>query len=405
MTFPDFDPTEIERADVYKAGNLAAHLTRTGSSVEFAYTPDWVTNRREPVATSLPLSLQPVLSAGGAVPAYFAGLLPEGRRLSALQRSVKTSADDELSLLLAVGSDPVGDVQLVPEGADPIRADAQVEVSSFAEVSFPEVLGEFNIVVDRVALAGVQDKVSLAMPSVPVTGAGRGYILKLNPPEYRHIVENENFFLERARRSRITAASARLVHDRTGQSGLLVTRFDRATGPDGSIRAFGVEDGCQVLGLHPEAKYRKTAEEVLGALVRVCAAPLPAALEFVRQAAFAYVTGNGDAHAKNFSVLSDAAGRWGPAPAYDLPSSQPYGDNTLALTVAGKRDGNIVGRRFVELGLSLGLNERAARRAVLETAAAVDAWIDEVKELPFDPGVVKKLKRVIARRQALLNDV
>ena len=32
----------------------------------------------------------------------FAGLLPEGRRLGALRRAVKTSADDDLTLLLAV---------------------------------------------------------------------------------------------------------------------------------------------------------------------------------------------------------------------------------------------------------------------------------------------------------------
>ena len=43
-------------------------------------------------------------------------LLPEGRRLGALRRAVKTSADDELSLLLAVGADAIGDVQVVPSG-------------------------------------------------------------------------------------------------------------------------------------------------------------------------------------------------------------------------------------------------------------------------------------------------
>jgi len=39
-------------------------------------------------------------SPAGALPSYFSGLLPEGRRLGALRRAVKTSADDELSLLL-----------------------------------------------------------------------------------------------------------------------------------------------------------------------------------------------------------------------------------------------------------------------------------------------------------------
>ncbi len=393
-TEPGFDPTTVDRAAVHKGGQLAAHLTRTAAGVEFAYTDDWVAAGGRAVATTLPVTTSPVLSVGGAVPAFFAGLLPEGRRLTALRRSVKTSADDELSLLLAVGSDPVGDVQVVPEGVPPERASARLETSDFGQVSFAELLATYDVDIDRVAIAGVQDKFSLAMLSVPVIGGGSSYFLKLDPPEYPHLVADEAFFLARSARSRIVTAQARVVTDRDGREGLVVTRFDRSH-RDGRVTAYAVEDGCQVLGLHPEAKYRLSTEEVLGALVRVCAAPRPAALEFLRQVVFAYLTGNGDAHAKNFSVLADDAGRWRPAPAYDLPSSYPYGDATMALRVDGDRDGNLTGRRFVALGSALGLPERAARRALTETTAAVDEWIDEVDELPFDVGVVRKLKRVV----------
>jgi serine/threonine-protein kinase HipA len=398
-----FDPTQVARADVYKDGDLAAHLTRTDDGVEFSYTSAWVDNGGRPIASTLPVSAQAMLSVGGAAPAFFAGLLPEGRRLSALRRSVKTSPDDELSLLLAVGSDPIGDVQVVPAGAPPERATARLEVSSFADVLFADLLAENDIVIDQVGIPGVQDKASLAMVNLPVAAAGQSYLLKLNPPEYPHLVENEAFFLARATRSRVRAAQGRIVYDRDEVPGLVVTRFDRYR-ERGVVRALAVEDGCQVLGLHPEAKYRKSTEEVLGALVRACTAPLPAALEFLRQAVFAYVTGNGDAHAKNFSILADRSGRWAPSPAYDLPSSHPYGDNTLALRVAGKNDGNITGARYVELGRTFGLTDRAARRAVRETADAVEGWIDEVDELPFDIGVRRKLKRVIVRRRGLLLD-
>jgi serine/threonine-protein kinase HipA len=400
-TEPGPEPTDVTTASVHKGGALAARLTRTPGGVEFAYTDDWVAAGGPPVATTLPVTTEPVLSVGGAVPAFFAGLLPEGRRLTALRRSVKTSADDELSLLLAVGSDPVGDVQVVPEGTPPTRASARITASDFGEVSFAELLASYDVDIDRVAIAGVQDKFSLAMLSVPVIGSDRSYILKLDPPEYPHLVANEAFFLARSARSRIVTVDARVVSDRDGRDGLVVTRFDRAH-RDGRVAAYAVEDGCQVLGLHPEAKYRLSTEEVLGALVRVCAAPRPAALEFLRQAVFAYLTGNGDAHAKNFSVLADDAGRWRPAPAYDLPSSAPYGDATMALRVDGRRDGNLTGRRFLALGNALGLPERAARRALTETVAAVDGWVDEVDELPFDQGVLRKLKRVIRHRRRQL---
>lgn len=76
----------------------------------------------------------------------------------------------------------------------------------------------------------------------------------------------------------------------------------------------------------------------------------------------------------------------------------------MALRVDGRNDGNITGSRYLNLGVYLGLTERAARRAVRETAEAVHGWITELPELPFDAGVVKKLERVIRRRQGLLLD-
>jgi serine/threonine-protein kinase HipA len=393
-------PTEIMRADVHKAGRLAAHLTRTHDGVEFAYVADWVRNDGPPVATTLPVGTDIVRTTGGAVPAFFAGLLPEGRRLSALRRAVKTSADDDLSLLLAVGSDPVGDVQVVPEGAPPTRAGAYI-TEELGQVRFADVLASLDIAVDRAALAGVQDKASLAMINLPVATGGSSAILKLDPPEYPHLVENEAFFLSASRRSRIATVTGTVVTDADGRAGLVVRRFDRRPMAGGLV-ALAVEDGCQVRGRYPAAKYLGGLEETLGALAAVCAAPRPAALELLRQAVFAYLSGNGDAHAKNFSVLADDQGRFAPAPAYDLPSSCPYGDTTLALSVDGRRDGNLTGARFLSLGRSLGLPERAARRAVQETAQAADGWIDEVAGLPFDSRITRKLRRVIQHRQRLL---
>jgi serine/threonine-protein kinase HipA len=167
--------------------------------VEFAYIRSWVANGGRPVATTLPVSEQPVISPGGAVPAFFAGLLPEGRRLSALRRSVKTSADDELTLLLAVGADPVGDVQIVPTGTMPSEA-AAIEVRrDFGDIRFAELLADSGIV-DPAGIAGVQEKVSARMLALPVRRAHERYILKLEPPEYPHLIEIEHAFLTLARR-------------------------------------------------------------------------------------------------------------------------------------------------------------------------------------------------------------
>jgi serine/threonine-protein kinase HipA len=393
--------TQVDVADVLKAGRLAARLERTPTGVQFRYTDPWIGEGGAPVSSTLPVTPEPVVTTGGAVPAYFAGLLPEGRRLSALRRGVKTSADDELTLVMAVGADAIGDVQVVPAGRPPAQVEPRLEVTDFGSVRFRELLDELEIRVDRVGLPGVQDKASLAMLNLPVAAAHDRFLLKLNPPEYRHVVENEAFFLAAARSSGLETVDAQLVRDVDGEAGLVVRRFDRVTS-HGTVESLAVEDGCQALGLHPEGKYRVTTETVLARLCSLCEAPLPAARTFLAQMVFAYVSGNGDAHAKNFSVLQDRTGRWAPAPAYDVPSSQPYGDNTLALSVDGRRDGNIPRSSWVALGVHLGLPERAAERTVDRVATAVDRWVDGLDRLPFDPGRITKLAKVVRSRQQKL---
>ncbi|WP_441903408.1 type II toxin-antitoxin system HipA family toxin, partial [Microbacterium sp.] len=353
---------DVVRADVYKAGALAAVLERTERGVELRYTDEWVRARGRAIASTLPVTSEPVVSTGGAVPAFFAGLLPEGRRLSALRRAVKTSSDDELGLLVAVGSDPVGDVQVVAAGARLERASARVETdgSDFGRVSFADLMRSYDIEIDRRALAGVQDKVSLTMLSLPVRAASGEFILKLNPPEYANIVANEAYFLGAAKLARVQAVRAELVTDAEGAQGLAVQRFDRIVSRAGA-QALAVEDGCQVLGLHPEAKYRVSTEDLITALARICAAPAPAALELYRQIVFAYAMGNGDAHAKNFSVVDTGAG-YRPSPAYDIPCTLIYGDSTMALRVDERRDGNISRSRFLALAAAVGIREPAAVR-------------------------------------------
>ena len=62
---------------------------------------------------------------------------------------------------------------------------------------------------------------------------------------------------------------------------------------------------------------------MVDALASVCRAWSVAALAVLRQIAFAYLSCNGDAHAKNFSVRRLADGEWRVTPAYDVPSSRP----------------------------------------------------------------------------------
>ncbi|UZX05032.1 type II toxin-antitoxin system HipA family toxin [Arthrobacter sp. CDRTa11] len=371
-------------ADICKAGVLAARLERHDGGTRFSYLPAYLAGGGPAVATSLPLTAQPVLSAAGAAPPYFTGLLPEGRRLNALRRSVKTSIDDDLSLLIATGANPVGDVQIVGHG-EPLDPDEHaVELDTRQPVDFDELLGDPDLI-DPVALAGVQDKLSAGMISLPVASAGKRFILKLNAPEFPHVVENELVMFRYAARLRIPLSRVRLIRDVAGRPGLLVERFDRvpaagaapaARGPD--VQRLAVEDGAQVLRLYPADKYNVGYGQVAHALADHCSAPLPALRNLALQAAFAWLTGNGDLHAKNVSMVQHPEGEWTIAPVYDIPSTVVYGDKTLALTLGGKRTG-ISRRHFLGWATELGLTERAAAHVLTLALTASGPLIPDLE--------------------------
>ncbi len=376
----------VEHARVWKGEVEAAVLERTATGVRFRYLDGY---DGPAVATTLPRE-QDEVTLGGAVPPFFAGLLPEGRRLTALRTAAKTSADDELTLLLAVGHDPVGDVRVLPpDGSVPPEDAPHADPLDF-EALFARVTNRDPA--DRVGLPGVQDKVSGRMIALPVQWRGTPAILKLEPPEFPGVVENEAFFYRAARASGLATAEVEVLRDADGRPGLLVQRFDRE-----SSKRLPQEDGCQVAGRYPADKYRLSTEQVFAALCDVTDAPLVAARDLIRQLAFAYLSCNGDAHAKNFSVLQ-RGGEWRVSPAYDLPCTQVYGDFTMALSVDG-RDREDIGRKhFVALGAALGVPAKAVVRVVDAVLAAVPTWEARLDELPFDQRRVHKLRRAVRWR-------
>ena len=406
-------------ADVYKGGVLAARLERHEGGTRFTYLPAYLAAGGPPVATTLPLSPHPVDTGAGAVPAFFTGLLPEGRRLASLRRAVKTSADDELGLLMAAGSDPVGDVQIVPHG-EPLPADGEasgpdhaVELDPRRPPDFAALIDDPTLV-DPKALAGVQDKVSAGMISLPAAQAGRRYILKLNAPEFPHVVENEYLMYRFAARLRVPVSAVQLVHDVAGRAGLLVERFDRPVrqAAPGAVR-LAVEDGSQLLGLYPADKYSVSYEELCRAVAGRCAAPLPALRNLALQGAFAWLTGNGDLHAKNVSLVRTAPeaageppGEWRVAPVYDIPSTVPYGDKSLALALGGKRTG-ISRRHFLGWAVELGLPARAADgvlAAALRASAPLVAALgtDDGGPSPFAAAQTRAWVKELRHRQRLM---
>ncbi|MCU1640149.1 MAG: HipA-like protein [Nocardia sp.] len=401
----------VDEADVYKADRIAGQLRRERDDVTFTYAEPYLADPTAPaVAFTLPKQASAFRSTGGSVPAFFAGLLPEGLRLTAITRAARTSEDDHFSILLAVGTDTIGDVQVVPAGTvphaplplfgktDPASADF---TALFARATSTDVDD-----LDRTALPGVQVKVSAQMISTPVSTAGGPAILKLNPPEYPLLVENENFFLNMASACGIRVPRHQLATDRNGRTALFIDRFDRVV-EHRRIRRLAQEDACQVLGRYPAAKYRITLQEAIiglaDAVTEGRGSQRLTILQMLEIAAFSYLIGNGDLHGKNLSIQQNADGIWEATPAYDLLSTQPYlsWNDPMALQLYG-RDAKLVRRWWTEAATRLGIPDRAINRSLTRIVDATDPWIDRVAEIGFDDKTTRHLARMIAERREQL---
>jgi len=409
MTNPDkLALREITQADVYIGNNLAARLTREpGDVIQFDYLDDAYPTagpiREASVSWSLLRSGEyPVTTTGGAVPAFFAGLLPEGVRLGVVTSSTKTSADDHLTLLLAIGADTVGNVRVVPAGGDPVATQPMFDPSrdtDFAHV-FTRLTGSVDS--DPVGLAGVQPKVSASMLSAPTLTRTGPAILKLSPAQYPLLVENEHFFMTMASDCGLRVADTSLIYDSKGRSALLVKRFDR----NGRTR-IAQEDACQVANLYPASKYRIKTESALTELAETCArgggSRTAALAELLKTVAFSWLIGNGDLHGKNMSVYNPD-GVWQPTPAYDLLCTQPYTGwkDPMALSLYGRAN-RLTRANFMDAGERLGLRPRATARMLDALVDSARPWPDRCDEIGFDDRQTDLLAEMLRTRLGSLN--
>ncbi len=385
----------MTHAYVFVSGTLAATLTKTNGGTEFSYLPEYT---GQPVATTLPLDAPPLFLSGGALPPFFTGLLPESRRLSALKRHLKASTDDEFTLLLGVGAAPVGNIQIsatkTPEPTPP------PVFSMGSEINFSLALEQSHIP-DPFAIAGVQDKASARTIAIPVGTTDTDAILKLSPPEYPQLVENEYTCIETirpySRHLRHELVQVELVHDVTGRAGLLVHRFDSFRG-----NRIPVEDAAQILGIYPADKYHVSYEEIAVGMAKVSATPIVTLRSVALQVALAWLSGNGDLHAKNFSLYDKGTG-FEPTPIYDIPATLVYGDNDLALPIGGKRTG-LSRKRFIAFGKDIGLPEMISHQVADAALKATEHLAAQLLEkLSLTPRQRRDIPQVLySRRKAFV---
>ncbi len=287
----------------------------------FRYDDAWLANA-EACALSRQLPLQSEAFEGQRVSVFFGGLLPEADARDQIARNLGISANNDFAMLERIGGECAGAVALVPEemeGRTP--SDRGVRWLSEGEVieimdrlpHRPLLAGEQGL---RLSLAGAQVKLPVVIDTtsggatrlaLPLGDTPSTHIIKPEPLRFPGLAENEAWCMALARRIGLDAAEA--WAERIGNVPCLISkRYDRVQGASGEIvRRLHQEDFCQALGYPSSRKYQQEG----GPSLRECfqmirdwsTTPVLDIRHMLDAVIFAAVTGNADAHGKNYSLI------------------------------------------------------------------------------------------------------
>lgn len=243
-----------------------------------------------------------------------------------------------------------------------------------------------------ISVSGAQQKMSLVVQEGILRYAEPGeqgtHILKPHPQRFalsRDIPANEEFCMRICRSVfRLPTAASALCFFQDGVPAYLTRRFDVL--PDAG--KLHMEDLASLSGLlvhgSSNAKYQGSYEELAAVIASCSSSPLLDLRLFFRMVLVNYLLCNGDAHAKNFSMLEDADGAWRLAPVYDVMNTRVHvSDADFAMEnglFKDKREASRGGLRpfFLSWGETIGLNARITSREMDTILACYPSLINEL---------------------------
>ncbi len=329
--------------DVYIAGKLSGVLESGRNGIAYTYAD----------ASSCPLSpslevREESWNARKVLP-FFSNLLPDGWERGLLAEALHIREGQTLPLLRAVCRDAAGAVTILPHGGSYLE---DAEYSALTEEIIAEKIrrrDEESFLIWKgsanVTIPGAQSKMCFFRDN------GNWYLPQENSPTntivkpHGEYAENEVIVTKLASLCHFSVPEIELVSF-DGEKAVASSRYDRKDG----IRLHQV-DMCQTAGILPGNKYEcdggPGVRDVSDMIARYSSSPGEDLREFRRMLVFNFLSGNADAHAKNFSLLySEDMSSIRLAPFYDLLSTAvyPHFDRNLSMKIGKRRNMDIISR-------------------------------------------------------------
>ena len=331
---------------------------------------------------------------------FFSNLLPEETMRHYLAERAGVNPAREFFLLWVLGQDLAGAITVEPADGEALPPNVQQDIDDEMKIDVPM----------RFSLAGVQLKFSAVQQAnggltIPATGKGGSWIVKLPSSRFDAVPENEYSMMELARLLGMDVPETQLlsinqianIPDGIGKFGdafknaqaFVIKRFDRA-----GDQAVHIEDFAQVFGVYPQDKYKKASMRNIAQVIGIEGQNEDIA-EFTRRLVFNTLIGNADMHLKNWSVIYKDKRTASIAPAYDFVSTIPYiPDDSTSLKVSrSKKFSDFTLDELSHLAAKAMLPEKLVLDTAKQTVAGFhEIWAKEKAHLPLTKSMIEAIE-------------
>lgn len=391
----------VSTLNVLLYGEPIATITNVGNDrTLFAFMDSYINDESRPV-----LGLGFKDSLGGLLTSFkptqtkltpfFSNLLPEETMRNYLAERAGVNPAREFFLLWVLGQDLAGAITVEPADGEALPPNVYQDIEDETKTDGPM----------RFSLAGVQLKFSAVQQAhggltIPATGQGGSWIVKLPSSRFEAVPENEYSMMELARMLGMDVPETQLLPinritnipngiGKFGDSAFVIKRFDRADG-----QAVYIEDFAQVFGVYPQDKYKKASMRNIAQVIGIEGQDEDIA-EFTRRLVFNTLIGNADMHLKNWSVIYKDKRTASIAPAYDFVSTIPYiPDDSASLKVSrSKKFSDFTLDELSHLAAKAMLPEKLVLDTAKQTVAGFhEVWAKEKAHLPLTKSVIEAIE-------------
>lgn len=325
----------VSTLSVFLDHTRVGHVTRADGPSRFRYDPEYLASEKF-IPVSLSFRSTPAPQSQRVTQAWMQGILPANEQARAtIARRAGARPTDLLGLLAEVGLDCPGAVRLCrPEDESALveRSDDLRPMSDDAIADRLAVMAEAGdtwiIPGDESwSLGGAQSKFTLTRRGDawyrPLGGAASTHVVKEGAPGIRLQALNEHVCLSALRQIGMETVRSD-YREFGGRPAILVERFDRLRGADGTLHRLHQEDLCQALARVSAYERRGgPTVQVISQLLRSQVGE-ESNQRFVEALIANYALGAPDGHARNYSILLLPGSRAVLAPLYDVASALPY---------------------------------------------------------------------------------